>query len=375
MHKPAIIIVAFNRSDSLLRLLSSVSNAVYPEDVTLIISIDKGDNQDVIEVANNFEWNKGVKEVICHEVNLGVRKHILSCGDLTSRYGSVIVLEDDLVVSPMFYQYATQAANYYDKEERIAGISLYSIQVNIWQKLPFTPLIDESDVFFLQMPESWGQLWTSDQWNTFKKWYADHNLNLNELHVPNSIKRWKDTAWSKLFVEYMVRNDLYFVYPRESLSTNYGDAGAHFKNQTNVWQVQLQTKKSTYVFSKFEESESKYDIYFELIPDIIKNRNKMLSEYSFDVDLYGAKSADDLKHEYILTSQECSEKIAGFARILRPMIENVFQNIEGEDIVFCKSEHVKKSATIYPILFYYFYGYQRTLKLLNMIKFNFLRKF
>ena len=45
MIKPAIIVIAYNREESLKRLLTSLNNAIYEsDDITLIISIDKSDN-------------------------------------------------------------------------------------------------------------------------------------------------------------------------------------------------------------------------------------------------------------------------------------------------------------------------------------------
>ena len=77
-----IVVVAFNRARSLARLLASLNNAVYEEDnVPLIISIDKGDNQDVLKTAEDFEWKHGQKTVVYQSENLKLRKHILKCGD------------------------------------------------------------------------------------------------------------------------------------------------------------------------------------------------------------------------------------------------------------------------------------------------------
>ena len=50
-----IVVVAYNRVNSLRRLLTSISRAEYPaEPVELIISIDKGENEDVIRFAREF---------------------------------------------------------------------------------------------------------------------------------------------------------------------------------------------------------------------------------------------------------------------------------------------------------------------------------
>ena len=55
MIKPAIIVIAYNREESLKRLLTSLNNAIYEsDDITLIISIDKSDNEKVFKAADEF---------------------------------------------------------------------------------------------------------------------------------------------------------------------------------------------------------------------------------------------------------------------------------------------------------------------------------
>src|SRR6188768_3670403 len=91
---PAIVVSAYNREQSLLRLLSSLEQGEYPNSrVTLVISIDKGDNKDVIQAAEAFKWRHGEKRIIQHQQHLGLREHILSCGDLTKEYGNIILFE------------------------------------------------------------------------------------------------------------------------------------------------------------------------------------------------------------------------------------------------------------------------------------------
>src|SRR5574344_1345043 len=96
-----IVVVAYNRLESLKRILASLSRGEYPrEPVELIISIDRGDNQEVLQYADAFPWPHGEKRVIYRPENLGLKRHILTCGDLTQDHDGIILLEDDLVVSP-----------------------------------------------------------------------------------------------------------------------------------------------------------------------------------------------------------------------------------------------------------------------------------
>ena len=100
----AIVVVAYNRPDSLNRLLDSLTKVNYEgHNVPLIISIDYSGKDDVYLAAEAFEWKFGEKKIIRHPENLGLKKHVLSCGDLVKDYDAVIILEDDLLVSPGMY--------------------------------------------------------------------------------------------------------------------------------------------------------------------------------------------------------------------------------------------------------------------------------
>ncbi len=73
-YSPAIVVVAYNRPHSLKRLLSSLANARKADGARLIISIDNNgsENQPVVDIAKNFNWPFGEKEVIHQPVKLGL---------------------------------------------------------------------------------------------------------------------------------------------------------------------------------------------------------------------------------------------------------------------------------------------------------------
>ena len=99
LSEPAIIVPAYRRLDALSRLLNSINRAHFPDDgVRLIISLDGGATDAVVDRARNFNFNGGSAEVIERAEQLGLREHILWCGNQAREHGSVIILEDDLVV-------------------------------------------------------------------------------------------------------------------------------------------------------------------------------------------------------------------------------------------------------------------------------------
>ena len=117
----AIIVVGYNRPSSMSRLLQSICTAEYVGDtVDLIVSIDKSDKEpDVVKVAKEVAWPNGKKTIRTFDKRQGLRKHILQCGDYTSVYDAVIVLEDDLIVSESFYLYAKNAVAYYGNDFKL----------------------------------------------------------------------------------------------------------------------------------------------------------------------------------------------------------------------------------------------------------------
>ena len=171
MPHPAIVIIAYNRPHCLKRLLASLQKATFPQEpTTLIISIDKSDEPQVLELAQDFNWKNGEKRIIRHEERLGLMEHQLRCGDLTTEFGAAIVLEDDIVVSPCFYNYAQTALTFYEDHSKIGGVSLYHYEISENEFYPFQPIDDGGDTYFMQFAASWGRAWTAKQWTEYREW-------------------------------------------------------------------------------------------------------------------------------------------------------------------------------------------------------------
>lgn len=373
-YTPVIVVVAFNRPSSLKRLLSSLKAGKKISSAKLIISIDnqEPDNLIVKEVAETYIWPFGEKEVIYQKQRLGLRKHVLQCGDYASTYGSVIILEDDLFVSPFFYDYAVKALSYYDNEEQIGGISLYNQPYEEISHKPFTTVNDGSDVYFLQFPSSLGQAWTKKQWEHFRNWY-ETNPDLSELNLPDKVYDWPETSWKKYFCAFLVKMNRYFVFPKISMTTNFNDPGTNLKMLVNHdGQTKLNIFDLEYRFINFERSYCVYDVYFELKSDSIKLFNPDLNKYSFETDLYGRRNIQKVKMPYILTSRPVKNAILGYQRALKPHEMNVILNLSGKDIFLCKTENVRPINNITArIILDYQYYFHRRLPSFKVLLYNF----
>lgn len=333
MESIAIVAVGYNRPDSLEQLLRTIVNADYADDqVDLIISLDKGEKQkENISVAEKIYWQHGEKIIRSFPERVGLRAHIIQCGDLTDKYDAVVVLEDDLLVSPSFYSYVKQALYNYCDDEHIGGISLYRHYLNQGVNRPFEPVNNGYDIYLQQFAASWGQCWSKRMWDDFRKWYsinADKDLSEGNL-LPSYISNWNQESWLKYYMRYIVEKDKYFIYPYYSLSTNCSEVGEHSRLPNNDYQVPLQEGSPQYRFPTFEQS-IKYDVFFErvgidniIFPEL--HGRKLL-------DLYGNRTAYG-NARYLISTNSLPYKVVRKAQLrYRPIEVNAIKPINGEGL-------------------------------------------
>lgn len=328
MVNVGILVIAFNRLDSLKRVLKSLSIADYESfSPTLYISIDKSDTMSVVDYARKFNWNFGKKVVIEHTKKLGLRKHVLLCGDLLDDLDGLIVLEDDTTVANSFYSYAVRAVDYYKDNPQIAGISLYSFLRNYQTGQPFLPLNNiSSDVYMMNCAQSWGQVWMKEQWKNFINWYKAHNEEFPMMdHLPTAICKWPKSSWLKYHTRYCIEENKYFVYPYIALSTNNSDAGTHCGKKNSAFQVPLPIgKKHKYKFQLVEDSVC-YDGFFNC-KNITKYLN--LTDDEICIDFYGTKR--NTGKQYLLSPVCLDYKIVKeWSLSLRPYEQNVIMDNVG----------------------------------------------
>ncbi len=340
----AIVVNAYNRPAALARLLASLQQAAYPTDtpVSLIISIDHGGSADVRTLAGNFVWSHGPKEVIPQAQHLGLVQHFFACGDLTQRYDAIIYLEDDLTVSPVFFAYAAQALSFYQHADRVAGLSLFGLWFNGYTQQPFVPLADGSDAFFVQVPYTQGLAFTHAQWTNFDEWrHSPLATAAPSVPLHAAWSRFDREDWFPLLAKYVITTDRYFVFPRASHTTGWGDVGTHFAQASRFFQVPLQCGKRKYDFNAIDDSVAVYDSFFELQPDRLNRLTDRWHSYDYTLDLYGIKSRSNLLTEYALTSRPCRSPIASFGKTLWPIEMNVIEQVPGAEICFCRTADIR----------------------------------
>jgi len=372
--KIAIVAVAYNRVDSLTRLLNSLDKAYYNDSTpTLIISVDKSKTDVVERYADEYQWHHGEKIVDKHEQNLGLRDHMMSLGKWFDCFDAIVVLEDDIVVSQNFYTYTCQTVEKYHDCDEVAGISLYGFSVNYQTGIPFVPLKDEHDAYFMNCAMSWGEVWMRDSWMRFYEWYLAHQDFPVLKHLPQSICSWNQKSWLKYHTRYCIEENKFFVHPYTSLTTNYGDAGEHSNGGNTIYQVEMQEgNKLFFDLPDFGDDAICYDGFFE---------NKALYQVlgldadSLCLDLNGEWKNRLNKRYWLTTEIEDYKIVKSFGLNYRPIEFNVVLDNHGKQIFLYDTQKIEKNSCykskITLLYFYHFhnivlfirlYGLKNTMK-------------
>lgn len=351
-----IVVIGYNRSNSLARCLNRLNECYFTKNVDLYISVDNStENIDTVSIADSFVWKYGDKFTVLHKNRLGLRKHVLTCGDIVNNenYNGIIMLEDDIYVAKDFFTFASQCIRQYDNCLDIAGISLYNHSWNINSKLPFYPIFEGDDVYFMQYAQSWGQAWSKRMWNDFINWYNQNNQwDNSDITLPRNVLNWPDSSWLKYFIKYCCKNKKYFVYPYQSLSTNFSDIGEHNTSNNKSMQRSLSASiNHTYRLPSLHNSKAIYDCFFENL-----YLTKFLGYDNLCIDLYGKKQENK---KYILTTKHLNYKILKkYAMDLKPIELNILNDLSGEEIFLYDSSKIQKNVkNNSDILNYYWQDY------------------
>lgn len=329
-HDPAIVIPAFRRNQSLKRLLRSIRSAWFDKQPRVIISIEGEASDDVVRTAESFADGAPGATVRKQVRRLGLRDHIMSCADLSLEYGSVIVLEDDLVVDRYFHHYATAALDFYSGFPEVSGIALYAPEFNEYAGMPFRPMHNGFDTYPMRVPCSWGQAWTASQWGAFRDWYqgASENSVLELDTLAPELRAWPPSSWKKFFAAFMSKTGHDFIYPYRSFSTNVSDRhGEHMPAGSRLLQVQLSHHGRPVPDYRFApEDHLHYVAYDEFHEATCQFASEALGlgPHELSVDLYGVKPLSLLRQrKYAITIRTVRASIREFPLVFRPIEQNL----------------------------------------------------
>lgn len=297
-----------------------------------MISIEGEAPHETVEVAERFRdsTSKFEVEIVRRTRRLGLRDHILTLGDLSHDHDSVLLLEDDLTIDPYAYEFAKANMSAYWDVSDIAGHALYAPRINEYAWLPFEALENGYDTYFMQVPCSWGQLWTANQWSRFREWLERDDMpDLREdVRLPPSLRKWPDSSWKKRFAHFMASKNLWFTYPYRSFSTNHGESGSHLDGKVHHFQTPMPLPDRSvrgWSLCPSEDRTVAYDAFMEPCGTAIS----LICDAPADdvtVDAYGIKPLEYLqKFSWVITSKAVRDPEAVFPVSMRPIEQAILQ--------------------------------------------------
>ena len=157
--KAPIVLFTYNRLSHVQALMESLLHNAEARESDLFVFSDGGkDDRDalkVLDVRQYLHSLSGFKSVSIEEapVNKGLANSVIyGVSKVLEAYDRVIVLEDDLILSPYFLQYMNDAIEKYAEEEKVGCVNGH---------MPRLKNITE-DTYFIYHADSWG-------WGTWRR--------------------------------------------------------------------------------------------------------------------------------------------------------------------------------------------------------------
>jgi hypothetical protein len=164
MPNAPVVIFAYKRLDGLCKLIKSLkANVESANSVLFIFSDGPKSEKDFYEVENVRKYIdsiSGFKEIRIEKStkNKGLANSIINgVGKVFEEYNEVIVLEDDLILSPNFLSFMNVALDQYCECENVFSISGHSF--NFTRPADYLP-----DGYFLSRGWSWGWATWKNRW-------------------------------------------------------------------------------------------------------------------------------------------------------------------------------------------------------------------
>jgi hypothetical protein len=263
-----IALFVYNRPDHTGRTLNFLQQNVLAKDSRLFIFSDAAKTQKDQDKVNEVrELIKDVKgfhsvEVIERDNNLGLANSIINgVTRLVKEFGTIIVLEDDLVTSPYTLQYFNDALEKYAAEDKVMHIGAYMYPLKA-SNLPET--------FFYRIATSWGWATWERAWNNFQpdiEALMDDfdKQKINDFSLDGTMNFWKqmlefrsgkNNSWAiRWYASIFLKGGL-SLNPSQSLINNIGHDGSGIHSGINdIYNVIINPNPVTDFPEQIEENK------------------------------------------------------------------------------------------------------------------------
>lgn len=265
-----VVLFVYNRPQHLDKNLTALNDCNGVENTDLFVFSDYQKNDD--ERENVSKVRKGLADfkdrkshfrsvtVFESDVNKGLASSIINgVTDIIEKYGQVIVVEDDLIVSRDFLTYMNSALTYYKEHRDIWAISGYTFPMKALKEYPH-------DIYLALRGCSWGWGTWKNRWESVDWTIKDYREIKYNLAKRISFGSWGrdmpfmldanyyglNQSWAIRWCYSAFKQGKYTVYPKESRVMNIGSdgSGTNYTFSTHKYDTVLTDGNSTVCFEK-----------------------------------------------------------------------------------------------------------------------------
>lgn len=277
-----IVVFCYNRPDHLKRTVENLQrNKISEKSIIYFFSDGHKSELDALPVSQVREYLhkvSGFKEIILEfsSENKGLANSVIDgVSKVIQKYGSAIVLEDDILVSEDFLDFMNNALQNFIYDKRIFSISGYSF---LLENCP-----DAGELNMVRRASSWGWATWQDRWESvdWSSQVLDSILKNKELisklkfagsDMPVMLKKQIlgiINSWAIRWTCHHLLNNAFCVVPKYSKVKNIGTdgSGTHFTEITNKFssmlnenhismdkELNVNTQVNYYIKNKFSSS-------------------------------------------------------------------------------------------------------------------------
>jgi hypothetical protein len=249
-----IVLFVYNRPEHTTKTIEALKVNTLAKHSDLFIFSDAAKNPSQLEkvqkVRTVIQNIKGFKSVNIYNAkeNKGLAKSVKEgVTEIISQYGKIIVLEDDLITSPVFLEYMNKSLNYYQKNECIWSISGYSPDIKINNSYV-------KDIYLSPRGCSWGWATWKDRWNLVDWEVNDYKIFKHNFKIRSKFNKGGNDlsfmlsdqiagridSWAIRWVYSQFKESKYTVYPVGSLVRNIGmDLSGTHSPKSDKYSVEL----------------------------------------------------------------------------------------------------------------------------------------
>lgn len=291
-----IVLFTYNRPIHTQKVLNSLALCQESSQSDLFIfcdgakeNVDQEGLNNICQVRQIVNSENRFKKVVVieHEKNKGLANSIIDgVTEIVNKYGKIIVVEDDLIVSKGFLKYMNQALSMYEDDSEVGCIHAWNYY--------FKNVEDCESTFFLKGADCWGWATWKSSWKLFN---SDAQFLLNQIvsnkqefefnrkNTHEFVQMLKDqiegkvNSWAIRWHASLFCNNKYCLHPTISLVKNIGfdDLGTHTINleldQNPIDEINLtkiKIEESTWFFKKYIEQHIKKSLWKKIILKILK---------------------------------------------------------------------------------------------------------